>query len=108
MDIQVESIDDRRIVRIQGKITLEHCLHLQSQLISILEKGVREVVIDFKNVPFIDSSGIGELLSLFTQMKDRKGEVVLINPNRKLRNLFSMYKFEKFMRIREQVEPGNE
>lgn len=108
MDIQVESRGDRRIVRIKGKITFEHCLTLQSQLEPVLEEGVREIVIDFKDVPFMDSSGIGEVLRLFKLMRDRKGEVVLINPNRKLRNLFTMYRFEKFMKIREEVEAGKE
>ncbi len=108
MDIQVESRGDRRIVRITDKITFEHCSSFQSKLEPVLEQGVREVVIDFKNVPFMDSSGIGEVLRLFKLMRDRNGEVVLINPNRKLRNLFTMYRFEKFMKIREEVEAGSE
>jgi anti-anti-sigma factor len=108
MDIQVEPIDNRRIVHINGKITLEHCPQLQSRLNSILEEDVSEIVIDFNNVPFIDSSGIGELLSLFKQMRERKGGVTLINPNNKLRSLFTMYRFEMFMKIIDRVEPGNE
>ena len=108
MDIQVESRADRRIVRIKDKITLEHCPFLMTKLESTLEEGVREVVLDFKEVPFIDSSGIGEILRLFKQLKERKGSLVLINPNRKLRELFAMYRFEKFMTIREEVEAGKE
>ncbi len=108
MDIQVESRGDRRIVHIRDKITFEHCATLQGQLEPVLEEGVREVVIDFRDVPFMDSSGIGEVLRLFKLMRDRNGEVILINPNRKLRNLFTMYRFEKFMKIREEVEAGQE
>ena len=108
MDIQVESRGDKRIVRISGKITFEHCPALASQLDPVLEVGVREVVVDFKNVPFMDSSGIGEVLRLFKLMRDRGGSVVLINPNRKLLSLFSMYRFEKFMKVLEEVEAGKE
>ncbi len=108
MDIQVESRGDRRIIRIKDKITFEHCAALQGRLDPILQEGVREVVIDFKEVPFIDSSGIGEILRLFKLMRDRQGSLVLINPNKKLRNLFNMYRFEKFMSIREEVEAGKE
>src|SRR5213594_5253732 len=108
MDIQIESAGDRRIIRIKGKITFEHCPALQSRLDPILTEDVREVVIDFKDVPFIDSSGIGEILRLFKLLRDRKGELVLINPNQKLRDLFAMYRFEKFMKIRNEVEPGKE
>ena len=108
MDIQVESRGDRRIVRIGGKITFEHCPRLQDGLTPALDPGVREVVIDFRNVPFMDSSGIGEVLRLFRLMRDRNGDVILINPNRKLRDLFTMYRFEKFMKIREEVSAGEE
>jgi len=81
---------------------------LQSRLEPILEQGVREVVVDFKEVPFIDSSGIGEILRLFKLLRERNGELVLINPNRKLQDLFRMYRFEKFMRIRGEVPTGEE
>ncbi len=108
MDIQVESRGDRRIVRISGKITFEHCPTLASKLDSVIEEGVREVVVDFKGVPFMDSSGIGEVLRLFKLMRDRGGSVVLINPNHKLLSLFTMYRFEKFMKVLEEVEAGKE
>jgi anti-sigma B factor antagonist len=108
MDIQVESRENRRIVRVRGKITFEHCPAFQNNLNTLLNENVQEIVIDFKDVPFIDSSGIGEVLRLFKLMKDRGGEVVLINPNRKLGNLFSMYRFSAFMKIREIVAPGDE
>jgi anti-anti-sigma factor len=108
MDIKVEARGNRRIVQISGKITFEHCPMLQDRLDSILEDGVREVVIDFAGVPFLDSSGIGEILRLYKLVRDRQGEVVLINPNQKLRNLFAMYRFEKFMKIRDAVEAGQE
>jgi anti-anti-sigma factor len=108
MDIQVESRGDRRIVRIKGKITFEHCPAFQSELEPVVAVGVREVVIDFKDVPFMDSSGIGEILRLFKLMREREGSLVLINPNQKLRNLFTMYRFQKFMKILEEVEAGQE
>ena len=108
MDIQVDSRGDKRIVRIAGKITFEHCPALAARLDPVLEEGVREVVIDFKDVPFMDSSGIGEILRLFKLLRDRKGSLVLINPNKKLLSLFSMYRFEKFMKILEEVEAGKE
>ncbi len=99
MDIQVESQGDRQIVHIQGKITFEYCPVLQSRLDSVVDQGAREIIIDFRGVPFIDSSGVGEVLRIFKRMRDVKGEVVLLNPNQKLRDLFSMYRFDNFMKI---------
>jgi anti-anti-sigma factor len=110
MNIKVESQGNRRIVHIEGKITFEHCPLLQSRLDSIIaEKDVREVAIDFNLVPFIDSSGIGEVIRFFKRMRGINGEVVLVNPNKKLRDLFMMYRFDRFMKISdEKVAGGNE
>jgi anti-anti-sigma factor len=104
MDIQVDSIEKRRIVRIEGKVTFESCPLLQNRLDTIMDEGVNEVVIDFKKVPFIDSSGIGEILRLFKHMREVGGEVVLMNPNQKLKDLFEMYRFGQFMQICEEAD----
>ncbi len=104
MDIQVESQGNCRIVHIKGKITFENCPVLQNRLDAVVDADVREVVIDFKEVPFIDSSGVGEVLRLFKRMKDRDGEVILANPNQKLSDLFAMYRFNQFMKIRREPD----
>jgi len=104
MDVQVESRGAVRIVRLKGKITFELCPDLQRFLDPIPEAEVKRVVIDFKEVPFIDSSGIGEILRLFKRIKEAGGEVVLANPNQKLRDLFLMYRFNQFMKIQENVD----
>lgn len=105
MDIQVDSRGKQRIVRIEGKVTFESCPVFQNHLEAIMDEGVDEVVIDFSNVPFIDSSGIGEILRLFKHMREVGGEVVLMNPNRKLRDLFDIYRFGQFMKICEEANP---
>ncbi|HTY64712.1 MAG TPA: STAS domain-containing protein [Acidobacteriota bacterium] len=104
MDIQVDSNGKRRVVHIEGKVTFECCPILQNRLDAIMDEGVNEVVIDFKDVPFIDSSGIGEILRLFKHMREVGGEVVLVNPNQKLQDLFAMYRFGQFMRICQEAD----
>ncbi len=104
MDIQVDSRGTRRIVRIKGKVTFEYCPILQARLDSVMDEGVQEVIIDFREVPFIDSSGIGEILRLFKHMREADGEVILMNPNSKLLELFSMYRFNQFMKIIDEAD----
>ena len=106
MNIQVESQSNRRVVRIDGKITFEYCPILQKRLDAVsVEEGVREVVLDFRQVPFIDSSGVGEVLRLYKRMREANGEVVLMNPNKKLQDLFLMYRFDRFMKIYSETDP---
>jgi stage II sporulation protein AA (anti-sigma F factor antagonist) len=104
MDIQVESRGAVGIIRIKGKVTFECCPDLQRCLDPIPGGEVRQVIIDFKEVPFIDSSGIGEVLRLFKRMRETGREVVLANPNQKLRDLFLMYRFNQFMKIQDNAD----
>jgi anti-anti-sigma factor len=104
MDIQVESHGEQCVVRIKDKITFEHCPILQGHLDKALEGGAREIIIDFREVPFMDSSGVGEILRLFKLLRDRNGELILTNANQKLHSLFMMYRFERFMKIVDSVE----
>jgi len=104
MDIQVETLDDCRIVRLRGKITYECCPEFESRMDPVLKDPAREIVLDFREVPFIDSSGVGEILRIYKRTREGGGEVVLLNPNPKLRDLFSMYRFHQFMQIREESE----
>ena len=100
MNIQVESQSSRRIIHLNGKITFEYCPVLQNRLDAVSSQdGVEEIVLDFGQVPFIDSSGVGEILRLFKRVRGLDGEVVLMNPNRKLRDLFLMYRLDRFMKI---------
>jgi len=106
MDIQAESAGDRCRIRIRGKITFEHCAELQNRFDAAVGEQIREVTIDFAEVPFIDSSGIGEILRLYKMMRDRKGDLSLSNPNGKLRTLFTMYRFDRFMKICDESPPA--
>jgi anti-anti-sigma factor len=100
MDIQVESHGDRQIVRINGRLTSDSSSELQRKLDSVLAKpGIQEVIVDLKEVPFIDSSGVGEIIRLFKRVRAAEGKVVLMNPNRRLRDLFLIYRFDRFMDI---------
>jgi anti-anti-sigma factor len=99
MDIQVESLGNRRIVHINDKITVEHCPVLENRLDSILKEEVQEVVLDFKNVLFMDSSGVELIVRFVKRLRDQNAEFEVINPNRRVRNLFHLFRLEKFMKM---------
>ncbi|NLV30928.1 MAG: STAS domain-containing protein [Acidobacteria bacterium] len=105
MDIQVETIGDRRIIRVEGRITFEHCPALERRIDEVLAGGPREILLDLEGVPFMDSSGVGEILRLFKRMREAGGSLILLRPNRKLRGLFTMYRFDQFLTIRDDGEP---
>ncbi len=55
-----------------------------------LAGGARKLLINFEKVAYIDSSGIGELVSCYAAVKNRQGELRICGMNSKVTNLIKM------------------
>jgi anti-sigma B factor antagonist len=81
------------IVDISGRITLgEGSAMLREMLRDMLNKGQRRIVLNLGDVTYIDSSGIGELVSGFTTVKNHGGELKLLNLTKKVHDLLQITK----------------
>ncbi len=69
---------------------------------SASEKGFDSVILDFSNVKMIDSAGIGKLLMFQKRLKDRGGELKIVNlVDEHIRELFRTIKLNKIIKIEE-------
>ena len=57
---------------------------------SALAGGARKVLINMEKVAYLDSSGIGELVSCYAAIKNRQGELKICSMNSKVTNLIKM------------------
>lgn len=75
---------------------------------SLLEQGKKNVVVDLKYVKFMNSSGLGMLISGFTTMKNGGGSLKLANATEKINSLLVITKlitiFENFNSVDEAVK----
>lgn len=78
---------------------------LRDAVVGELEKGERKFVIDFSRTGYIDSAGLGVLISISKQVRTQGGDLVLTNLNEDLRSLFQLTKLDTLFGI---VEPGND
>ena len=66
----------------------------------LVERGIVKVVVDLGGVTYIDSSGVGMLVAKMKTLKERGGDIRLLNLNRRAESLFGMLKllivFETF------------
>ena len=69
-----------------------------------LEKGERKFVVDFARTGYIDSAGLGVLISISKQIRAEGGELTLTNLNDDLRSLFHLTKLDTLFGI---IEPGS-
>ena len=76
----------------------------RDMVIGELEKGGRKFVIDFARTGYIDSAGLGVLISVSKQIRAEGGELALTNLNDDLRSLFHLTKLDTLFGIIESGE----
>ena len=81
--------EDSMVVKCQGKLTFEHAPQLRNKVRTLIPEQKR-IVIDLKEVPFMDSSGLGTLVALYVSARTRGCKVELINLSPALSTLLSM------------------
>jgi len=87
---QVDGVD---IVDCNGRITLgEGSIILRDTVKDLLAKGHRKILLNLGDVNYIDSSGIGELVSAYTTTKNQGGELKLLNLTKKVHDLLQITK----------------
>ncbi len=81
------------VVEISGRITLgEGSAVLRGMIRDLLGKGQKKIILNLGDVNYIDSSGIGELVSGFTTVKKQGGELKLLHLTRKVHDLLQITK----------------
>jgi anti-sigma B factor antagonist len=83
--------DGTTVVDVSGRITLgDGSTILRELLRDIAQKGQKRVLLNLAEVNYIDSSGIGELVSAYTSIKKQGGELKLLNLTRKVHDLLQI------------------
>ncbi len=81
------------IVDLSGRIALGEGSALLRKLIrDLLESGNTKILLNLGDINYIDSSGIGELVSGFTAVRSRHGELKLLNLTKKVKDLLQITK----------------
>jgi anti-sigma B factor antagonist len=101
LTISERQSDNVTILDLAGKITIgEGSVQLREAVRRLLEQGNKNLLIDLGKVDYVDSSGIGELVSCFTTAKNQGGQLKLLNLTKKIQDLLSITKlltvFETF------------
>ncbi len=93
MKASTRQVDGITIVDLSGRITLgEGSVVLRDTIKDLLGKGQKKILLNLGDVSYIDSSGIGELVSAFTSVRNQGGELKLLNLTKKVHDLLADHK----------------
>lgn len=92
---------DVTILDLSGKITIgEGSVQLREAVRKLLDDGKKKILLNLGDVAYVDSSGIGELVSSYTTTNNNGGQLKLLNLTKKIQDLLMITKlltvFETF------------
>jgi anti-sigma B factor antagonist len=91
--VKPRRLDDVVILDLSGRITMgEGTLVLRDQIQKLLEGGDRKFLLNLADVNYIDSSGLGELVTSFTRVRNQGAELKLLNLTRRVQDLLQITK----------------
>jgi anti-sigma B factor antagonist len=88
LKLETEKKNSETTVRGTGRITSATSATLENTLRDLIPEGKR-IVLDLTNVDYIDSSGLGALVSLYTHARRANCDLEIANPKPRVRDLFS-------------------
>src|SRR3954463_10936245 len=99
-------VDGVTVLDMSGRVTLgEGSVVLRDTIRDILGKGNKKILLNLGDVTYIDSSGIGELVSAFTTVRNGGGELKLLNLTKKVHDLLQITKLYTVFDIKDD-EPS--
>jgi anti-sigma B factor antagonist len=91
--LNTRQVGDVTVVDVAGRITLgEGSSTLRDTLRDLVSKGQKKVLLNLGEVSYIDSSGIGELVSGFTTVTNQGGQLKLLNLTKRVKDLLQITK----------------
>ena len=91
MKTKIRKADNVSILDLKGKITIgAGDVMLRDHINRVLEQGERSILLNMADVAYIDSSGMGELISSYTSVTKRGGKLKLLNLPAKIRDLLQI------------------
>ena len=109
MSMKVKEIYSAVVIELKGKLVGGPLSsEFSNTLYNHMDKGEKNVVVDLGNVTYINSSGLGILISGLTSMRKNGGDLKLANINNKVEGLLSITKlnqiFEQFDSVDEAAK----
>lgn len=101
MNVRIAEEGDKTTVFISGSVDIPGAENLKKTFNQISDANPmpKEVWVDFSEVNFIGSSGIGKLLLFYKKFTSKGGKVLIVNLNKEITALFKAIKLDKLFNI---------
>ena len=93
MDIKERVVESVSVLDLSGKIVLgEGDMQIKERIRDLLSDGQRKILLNLGDVSYIDSAGLGALISSYATVKREGGQLKLVNLTKRVQDLLAITK----------------
>ncbi len=100
MKINERALNDITVLDLDGNLALEGNVQFRKKVNAAIDAGTRKLIVNFARVPYMDISGLGELISCYRTLQGVSGNLKLLHLSDRLQTLLAITKltsiFETF------------
>jgi len=104
MEISQKRIEDMDVLVLSGRLDAASAKGLKGQVDALVKENRAKLIIDMAGVDFIDSSGLGSLVSSLRAVNERKGDVKVVALQKQVRSIFELTRLHRIFGIFDNVE----
>ena len=98
--IETEKVGSaRHVIALTGEVDLYTAPELKSQMLELIANGADEVVVDFTNTTFIDSTTLGVLVSGVKRLREKDGTLSIVCADRNITKIFEITGLDRVFTI---------
>jgi anti-sigma B factor antagonist len=94
MNIIERTINDVIVLDLEGNLALNENARFRKHVTGAIDAGARKLIVNLARVKYMDSSGLGELISCYTALRRVHGHVKLLHLNNRLQYLLAITKLD--------------
>jgi anti-sigma B factor antagonist len=104
MEIIRDEICKVAVLHIKGRIDITTSQELKDEVMNIFESGETHLGLEFSEVDYMDTSGLGSLISVLKEARKKGVALTIINPSNFIKGLFQLTQMDKIFQITDSVD----
>ncbi len=99
MPLSIESTDNAHIIALQGQINSANAATVETEVLAVLQKGAKNVLLNMTELSYISSAGLRVVLVLAKRLKQAGGKLVIYGMQPHVREVFDISGFLAILNV---------
>lgn len=104
MIIKLKKNREIYIIELDGELDLYNAYKVKTLYSKMAEKGIHSIILDLEKLDYLDSSGLGSIIYIFSDIKSHNGKLSLCHLNGTPKSLIQMTHLDRFFLIGDSIE----